>query len=91
MEFTQNDESKRDIINNIIILAKRGTYMVQAVIPKKCHKYPSTKILKHANVLAKVNKMPWGYLHNMAPHDAYSIPIHVRTVTLAEMSHRQKK
>ena len=39
-------------------------------------------IIKHANVLAKVNKSPQGSLHNMTPHEAYSIPIHIRIVTL---------
>ena len=53
--------------------------------------YTSTTIIKHANVLAKVNKLPWGHLQNVKPHDAYSIPIHVLTMTLADISHEQKK
>ena len=31
---------------------------MHAAIPKKNQKYPSTTILKHANVFAKVNKLP---------------------------------
>ena len=42
------------------------------------------------DVLDKVNKFPWGRLQNMTPHDAYIIPIHVRIVTLAGISHEQK-
>ena len=58
MEFTQNDWGQRDIINKIVILTKRGTDTIHAVIPEKYQKYPSTTILEHANVLAKVNKLP---------------------------------
>ena len=56
MEFNQNDWGQRDIINKIIILTKGGTDRMYSVILKKYHKYPPTTILKHANVLAKVNK-----------------------------------
>ena len=55
----------------------------------KYQKYPSTTILKHANVLAVVNKPPYVRLHNMTPHDAYSITIRVRTTTQAEISNEQ--
>ena len=39
-------------------MKKRGTDMIHSVIPKKYQKYPSTTILKHMNVLDKVNKIP---------------------------------
>ena len=68
--------------NKITILTKRGTDMIHAVILKKYQKYPSTTILKQANVLEKVNKPPYGRLQNMTPHNAYSITIHVRTINL---------
>ena len=58
MESNQNDWGQRDIINKIIILTKRGTDMIHAVIMTKYHKYPSFTILKHANVLDKANKSP---------------------------------
>ena len=50
MEFTQNYWSQCDIINKVMLLTKQGIDMVQAVIMKKYHKYPSTTILEHANV-----------------------------------------
>ena len=56
--------------------------MIHDVIPTKYQKYFSTTILEHTNCLAKVNKSPQGHLHDMTPHGAYSITIHVRTVTL---------
>ena len=90
MSFTQNDWSKSDIIK-IIILAKRGIYTIHAVITKKYKKYPSTKILKHANVLAKVNKLTYVHLHNMKLHGAYSITIHVRTMTILGIIYDQKE
>ena len=65
--------------------------MIYTVIPKKYQKYPSTTILKHANVLAKVNKFPYGNLPNNSPHDAYSITIDVRTITLVEITHEKKR
>ena len=91
MEFTNNDWVQRDIIHNIIILTKIVTYTIHAVILTKYQKYLSTTILKHVNVLDKVNKLSYGRLHHMKPHDSYSISIHVRTVTLAEISHKQKE
>ena len=63
---------------------------MHTIIPTKYQKYPSTKILKHANVLTKSNKSPWGRLHNITPRDAYTIPIHVCTVTLADNSHEKR-
>ena len=57
----------------------------------KCQKYPSTTILEHENILAKVNKPPYERLYNMTPHDSCSIPIHVRTITLADISHGKKE
>ena len=65
--------------------------MIHDVIPTKYKKQFSTTILEHANFLAKVNKSPSEHLHNMTPHDAYSITIHVRTVTLVNISHEQKE
>ena len=58
MEFTKNGSGQRDIINKTKIFTKRGLDMIHDVIPKKYHNYPSTTILKHVNVLAKVNKLP---------------------------------
>ena len=51
----------------------------------KNQKYPSTTILKHANDLDKVNKQPLGCLQNVMPHDSYSIPIHLNTMTLEDI------
>ena len=53
-------------------------------------RYPSTTIIKHAYVLAKVNKSPWGRLQNMTPHDSYSIIIQVPTITLVEISQNKR-
>ena len=58
IEFTQNYWGQLDIINWTKILTKRGSDKIHDVIPKENHKYPSKKILKHANVLAEVNKLP---------------------------------
>ena len=65
--------------------------MVYTVVLTKYQKYPSTKILKHANILAKVNKFPYGRLLNRTPYDAYSITIRVFTMTLAETSNKKKE
>ena len=46
------------MINKIIVLSKGGPDTINDVILVKYHKCPSIKILKHANVLAKVNKFP---------------------------------
>ena len=64
---------------------------MHAVIPTKYQKYPSTTILKHMNVLAKVNKSPSGPLLKMTPHDAYSITIHLLRMILMDISHEQKE
>ena len=58
MDFTQNDWGQHNIINKIIILNKQDSDMIHDVILKKYQKHFSTKILEHANVLAKVNKSP---------------------------------
>ena len=58
MEFTQNDWGQHGIINKIIILIKRGSYMIHDVIPTKYQKYFSITIIEHANFLARVNKSP---------------------------------
>ena len=58
MSFTQNYWGQHDTMNKIIILTKRGIYTIHAAIPIKYHKYPSTTILKHMNVLAKADKSP---------------------------------
>ena len=89
MKLTQNYWGWHAIISNIIILTKRGTDRIHAIIPTKYYKYPSTTILKHTNVLAKVDQLPYGSLPNMTPHESYSITIHLRTVTLSEISHKQ--
>ena len=54
MDFTKNDSGQCYIINAIKILTKQGTDMIHAVISSKYHKYPSTKINKHGNILAKL-------------------------------------
>ena len=79
------------IINIIILLTKRGTYRIHSVIPENFHEYPSIKILKRVNVLAKVNKPYYVRLLNMTPHDTYSIPIHVHTMNLTDINHKQKE
>ena len=83
MEFTKNDWVRRDIINKTKILTKWGSDMIDDVIPKKYQKYPSNPILKHENVLVN--------LLNMASYDACSIPVHVRKITLADISHEQNE
>ena len=56
MKFTHNYWGQLDIIKKIKILTKRGADTIYTVLPTKYCKYTSTTILKHANVLAKVNK-----------------------------------
>ena len=65
--------------------------MIHDVIPTKYHRYLSTTIIEHAIVMSKVNKSRYGHLHNMTPHYAYSIIIHVLIVTLGNISREQKK
>ena len=89
--FNKNDRCQRDIINKIKVITKICTYTIHDLIPLKYQKYPYTTIMKHVNVLDKVNKSPQGNLHNMMTHDAYNIIIHVRTVTLEDISHEQKE
>ena len=83
----QNDWYQRDIKITIRVLIKQSTDTIHADIPKKYQKYILTTILKHENVLAKVNRSPWGHLHIMIPHDAYSIIIHVGKVTIMDINH----
>ena len=90
MSFTYNKLGQRTIINNIIILTNRGADRIYTVILEKYQKYPSTTILKHVNVLAKVNKFPYSSLLNMMPDDAYVFTIHVLKITLVDISHKQK-
>ena len=86
MEIMQNYWGQREIINKIKMLNKRGTDTIHATIPTKNWKYPSTTILKYVNILAKVNKSPYGCLPNIRPHNTYSITIHICTVTLLNIS-----
>ena len=65
MSFTQNEWSQHDIINIIIILTKKGTNTIHAIMPTKYQKDPSTTILKHANDLAKVDKFIYVNLLNI--------------------------
>ena len=70
-------------------LNKRGKDTIHAVIPTSYHKYISTKILKHTNILTKVNNLPYVSLLDMMPYGAYSITINVRTMTILEIIHEQ--
>ena len=56
MEFAQIDWGQCGTINKIKVLTKQVTDILHDVIQKKDQKYLSTTILKHANVLDKVNK-----------------------------------
>ena len=89
--YALNNWGQYDNINKIIIFIKRGLDRINDVILTKYHKYLSTTILEHVNFLAKVNKSPEEHLHNITPHDDYSIIIHVSTVNVAYISHEQKK
>ena len=51
--------------------------------------YPPTTVLKHSDVLDEVNKCMCVSLRNMKPHDAYSITIHVCTMTIPDISDKQ--
>ena len=44
--------------------------MMHTVIPTKYQKYYSNKIIKHANVLGKANKLPYGILQNTTSHES---------------------
>ena len=89
--FPKNDWVQRDIIYKIIRLPKQGIDTTHAVILTKYYKYPFTTIIKHAKVLPKANKWPCGKLQNILSHDVYSIPIHIHTVTLADISNEKKE
>ena len=78
-------------MNNVIILTKRGTDNIHAIIPKKYQKYTSTTIPKHVDVLDKVNKLPYMCLLYMTPHDSYIIKIHVCTMNISVISHDKKE
>ena len=41
--------------------------------------------------MAKLNISLYGRLHNMTPYDAYSITIQVGTLTVEDISHKQKE
>ena len=58
MDSKKNDWGQCDIINKTIILTKQVTDKIHDFIPEKYQKYPSNTIIKHANVLDKVNKWP---------------------------------
>ena len=91
MKFTQNYWGQFNIINKIKILTKQVTDTIHASIPTKYQKYPTTTIIKHSNVFAKSNELPYGRLPNKIPHDAYSITIHVRILNPADISHKQQR
>ena len=57
----------------------------------KYQKYPSTRIIKQANVLAKVNKTPYVCLLNTVPHVAYSVTTHIGTMAKLDIIHEQKE
>ena len=58
---------------------------------RKTSEFPTITILKHVNVWAKVNKSPLARLQNMTPHDAYSITINVRKMTISYISNKKKE
>ena len=51
-----------------MILTKQVTDTIHTAIPTKYHNYPSTTILKQANFLAAVTKLPYVCLANMMPY-----------------------
>ena len=67
MKFTHNDWVQCEIINKIKNLTKRGADTIYTVIPMIYQKYHSITILKHTNVLAKVNKQSYKHLLDMTP------------------------
>ena len=91
MGSRKNYWGQHDIINKTKVLNKRGSYTIHDVITTKYHKYPFYAKLKHDNILDKVDKLPWGGLLKMMSHEAYSIQIHVCTMTLANINHKQKE
>ena len=64
--------------------------MRHAIILTKYQNYLSTTILKHENFLDEVNKSSYVRLLNITQHDAYSITIYLRTMTISYISHEQK-
>ena len=50
-------------------LNQRGKYTVTVFIPTNYYNYPSTPILRHANILAEVNKLTYVSLLNMTSHE----------------------
>ena len=58
MDFAQNYWGQHDIILKNEILTEQGSDTIHDVIPMKYQKYPSNTLLKHVNVLVKVNKSP---------------------------------
>ena len=89
MSFTQNDWVQRSILNKIILLTNLVKDTKHDVIPIKYQKYSSTTILKHENILAKVDKLSYVFVLNMIPHGAFIIPIHLRKFSISEISHKQ--
>ena len=87
----QTDWGQCNIINRIKILGKRGSDKIHDVISTKYQKYPSNTKLNMLMFMAKVNKLPQGSLINIPSNDAYSIPIHLRTMTLADISKEQRE
>ena len=65
--------------------------MIHDAIPKKYQKYPFITILKHGNVVAKVNKLHCGHLDIVTPYENYGNKIHVTSMTPMYISHEQKK
>ena len=67
MKFTNNDLGQYDIIKKNIILTKQDVDMINKFILVKYHKYPQNTIIKHANVLDKVNKPSYKCSLHMMP------------------------
>ena len=91
--FTQNDWSQRGIIKIEIKINLNQIRLRYDTCrhSKKYKKYPSTTIVKHVIALAKENKLPDVCLLNMMPHDAYIIKIHVRTMTMSDISYKKRE
>ena len=49
-------------------LNQRGKYTVTVFIPTNYYNYPSTPILRHANILAEVNKLHHVHILIMTPY-----------------------
>ena len=72
-----------------MILTNQGIDKIHAIIINKFHKYPLTTIPKHVNILAKENNSHYMRLINMTPHGSYIIKIHIRTMTMFNISQEQ--